>query len=797
MLISLHWLADHLDLQDLPVEELSRLLTFAGVEVEGVRQQGVASPLIVVAQIRSFQKHPDADKLSVCEVDGGQAAPLQIVCGAKNFKEGDKVPLALEGAVLPGDFTIKKGKLRGVESQGMMCSGRELGLSADHEGLLILPPDAPVGTPLREYLGSDTLVEIEVTPNRPDLLSHEGLARELAALTGRARRSPEVKVASGQVAQGEEIALHAAEACPFYTARIIRGVKVGPSPDWLRRKLEAIGLRPINNVVDITNYVLHDLGQPLHAFDLAKLSGGLTVRYATEGEAFAALDGKTYALTPEDLVIADQQKALALAGVMGGEDSGVTEVTRDVLLESAYFQASGIRRTSRRLGLSSDSSYRFERGVDPEKVERASARAVELILELAGGVAEDTVKIAGTAPVLTGDVTLSGNHVRRLLGSSISDAEVADILTKLGLQANGEGETVSWKVPSYRADLQRPVDLIEEVARVAGLDGVPTRTQAHFALPSEEDAHYDALLQLKHVLAARGFCEARTIKLVSAAQKEEALGFDRRRLEPLALKNPLSDEHTHLRPSLIPGLLAVAEHNVRQGAEALRFFEAGTVFATSTKPGTGSAEFQALALVLSGPVAPSSWVETSPAVASFADLRGAVEALLPGGGLRCKAIEHPRLVLAVEFSVQGKVIGLGGQLAPARVRQFGGRHPVYVAELNLAALEKVTTQARRYVELPRFPAVTRDVALEMDESTAHAQIEECFAKHIKEALLHSVELFDVFSDPTGMKLPLGRKSLAYSLTYRDPARTLEAKEVDAVHARVVATLTAKLPVSVR
>ncbi|MFN0128012.1 MAG: phenylalanine--tRNA ligase subunit beta [Verrucomicrobiales bacterium] len=802
MLISLNWLSDHLDLKGLSVEELSRLLTFAGVEVEGIEHKGVSSDRVVVAQILESAAHPDADKLSVCRVDGGQGGPWQIVCGAKNFKVGDKVPLALDGAVLPGDFKIKKGKLRGVESQGMMCSGKELGLGDDHDGLLILPADAPIGKPLGEYLGSDTLVEIEVTPNRPDLLSHFGLARELSALRGVAMReaNPGLQaVGPGQTDGGPTIQLRS-EACPYYTARLIRGVKVGPSPAWLKAKLESIGLRPINVVVDITNYILHDLGQPLHAFDLGKLRGGVIVRHAVEREAFKALDENTYLLTPDDLVIADHDGPVALAGVMGGTESGVTAVTTDVLLESAYFVPASVRRTSRRLGLTSDSSYRFERGVDPAMIDVASERAAQLIVELAGGTVDGGLRVAGTCPNFTGEVPLSGDHVRKLLGSTISNDEIAAILAGLGLrrqESGGAGHSMIWAVPSHRQDLRRPVDLIEEVARVAGLDGIPSRTEAPFATPSADDVSYDFQLALKTRLAALGFCEAQTIKLISSSQLNDSLGIDRRRVEPLALKNPLSEDHTHARPSLLPGLLAVAAHNARQGAAALRFFEVGTVFAASPNPKAGSAEAQALAIMLSGPHAPSSWLKKGPYPSDIFDLRGVLEQVMGRPDLRLKKSDHPLLVLGAEVMLGGKVVGLAGQVQPARARALDAPHPIFVAELNLAALEKALGTSRRYAEIPRFPASTRDVALEVAADFAHGQIDDFFARQVKEPLLVEVALFDVFSDPEGIRVPAGRKSLAYSLTYRDPGRTLESSEVDAVHRRVVDALTGKLPVSVR
>jgi phenylalanyl-tRNA synthetase beta chain len=393
---------------------------------------------------------------------------------------GDKVPVALPGAELPGGFQIKEGKLRGIASLGMMCSGRELGLSDDHAGLLILDPNAAnVGTPFRELVEPDVLLDLEITPNRPDLLSHLGLARELAALTGlplKGEAHHAVTDLKTRAATADEIRLDAPEACPLYIARIIRGVKVGPSPEWLQKRLHSIGLRPINNLVDITNYILMEMGQPLHAFDLAKLNGGIVVRHAAEGETLVALDGQTCTLQPDDLVIADQSKPLAIAGVMGGLDSGVTETTTDVLLEVAYFQPSGIRRTSRRLSLHTDSAYRFERGADPHQALGAADAATRLILAIAGGKTEDIAVVAGAAPALVSEVELDETRARQLLGiPSFTADEGHGILEKLGLIKKDASDLASrWQIPSYRLDLQRPVDLIEELARVLGLDRVPS-----------------------------------------------------------------------------------------------------------------------------------------------------------------------------------------------------------------------------------------------------------------------------------------------------------------------------------
>ena len=437
--------------------ELVELLTLAGVEVEAVHRRGADIAQVVVGQILESGPHPNADRLSVCKVDAGDGQVLQIVCGAKNYRVGDKAPLALPGAVLPGDFTIKVGKLRGVESQGMMCSAKELGLGEGHEGLLILPADAPVGRPIGELFPADVVLELEVTPNRGDLLSHFGIAREIAALRGMGVMGAMGDMGGMSTAAGTRVAIQAGEACPFYTARRIRGVKVGASPEWMRVRLEAVGIRAINNIVDVTNYVMLERGQPLHAFRRSAYRGGkINVRSAAEGEAFRALDGKTYSLSPEDLVIANGA-AMAIAGVMGGEESGVTEATTDILLESALFSPQAVRRTSRRLGLASDSSYRFERGVDPAGVLAASQRATQLILEVAGGVAEPQVETRGPAAGGRRTVALRPGRCAALLGVEVPVARIDSILTGFGLrrQPDGHGHPIVPPGPHPRGGSDR------------------------------------------------------------------------------------------------------------------------------------------------------------------------------------------------------------------------------------------------------------------------------------------------------------------------------------------------------
>ncbi|MEP6604423.1 MAG: phenylalanine--tRNA ligase subunit beta, partial [Spartobacteria bacterium] len=432
MKFSVNWLREIVDLPE-KIDTLAELLTLAGVEIEGIEERGAKIDKVVVAQINASSQHPNADRLSVCEVDDGSGTKRQIVCGAKNYKVGDKVPLALPGAKLPNGLEIKKSKLRGVESEGMLCSPIELGLGEDTSGLLILSPEAKIGAPIVDLFPSDTILDVEITPNRGDLLSHYGLAREIAALSATPAPAPQTRPVKPVEFKKGSIDISAPKECPFYSIRKIDKVKVGPSPDWLRAKIEAAGIRSINNIVDISNFVMLELGQPTHAFDADKLKGGINVRLARDGEKFLALDGKTYSLTPHDLVIADNERAVGIGGVMGGEESGVTASTKNVLLEAAYFLPANIRRTARTLNLPSDASYRFERGVDPGMILRASERAAELIREIAGGNPANEISVAGELPENPADVSLAYDKCDRVLGVTVEPKRVDEILTRFGL----------------------------------------------------------------------------------------------------------------------------------------------------------------------------------------------------------------------------------------------------------------------------------------------------------------------------------------------------------------------------
>src|SRR6266567_12982 len=597
MKFSVNWLREFVESPP-SIDALAELLTMSGVEIEAIEKRSADFDRVVVAQIIESKPHPNADRLTVCVVDDGSGTKRQIVCGAKNYKVDDKVPLALPGAELTGGLKIRASKLRGVESEGMLCSAKELGVAEDAAGLLILSPEAKIGTPIRDLFPPDTILDVEITPNRGDLLSHFGLAREIAALTNKTvvaapktfGAEPKQSAADDGGNYNNGVKISAPQACPFYSARRIEKVKVGPSPDWLRAKIESVGIRSINNVVDVSNLVMLELGQPTHAFDADKLSGAINVRLAREGEKFLALDGKTYALTPENLVIADDERAVGIAGVMGGEESGVTESTRNVLLESAYFLPASIRRTARELNLPSDASYRFERGVDPEMVLRASARAAELIREIAGGVPAKEINVAGKLPANPPEVSLSYEKYDRVIGIVIKPKTVDEILSGFGLRKMSAAKTSKWKIPSYRRDLQRDVDLIEEVVRAYGADKIPGTDRSAFVPSSAADDAYDRTRVIYQRLLVEGLSEVRTSSLIARSEVAKTNGA-------IELRNPLSEDHVALRTSLIAGLLGAVARNIRAGAERIALFEIGNTFASPT-----GQQQRKLAIVLCGQV---------------------------------------------------------------------------------------------------------------------------------------------------------------------------------------------------
>lgn len=760
MKISLEWLAQYLQLP-VSVDALAATLTDGGTEVVGFVTRGEVPEKVVVGQILSSEQHPNADRLSVCRVDDGSGEPRQIVCGAKNYRVGDKVPLALPGAALGPDFKIKAGKLRGVASEGMMCSAKELGLAEDAEGLLILPTEAEVGSPVGRLFPPDTVLELEVTPNRPDLLGYLGVAREISALNGGILKAcADIQLPPEAQAPPERLRIED-PGCAFYSARIIRGVRIGPSPGWLADRLIASGLRPINNVVDVTNYVLLETGHPLHAFDLAKLSGGIFVRSAHEGETLAGLDGASYKLRSHDLVIADQARSVALAGVMGGSETGVGMETVDILLESAWFEPSRIRRTSRELGCSTDSSYRFERRANPEGVLAASARAVELMLQTAGGSADQEVLTTGDIPDNGREVSLVNQHCRNLLGLDIDDEEIDGTLNRLGLARTTEG---TWKIPAFRPDLTRAVDLIEEVIRVAGIGRVPSRLRGIPAASSLADLRHDRAELLRSRLRGQGFNEARTSHFVSADALARA-GVDG--ASSVAIRNPLGAEQALLRPVLQAGLLTAMAHNLRHGTDAVRLFELGRVFSAD-----GEEERMVLGLVTTGPSEPATW-RTPADDAGLYDIKGVLEAALgkltfshqAGGGLG--------LGIVGEQGVKGSL----QRLPKALAREHDARAAVYYAEIHVGPWLETPPPTVRVQPLPRFPAVQRDLSIILPRAIPYAEVHAAL-ENAQVPDLDSIALKDVFKDDAGASLPAESRALTVALTFRSASRTLTSEEID-------------------
>ena len=816
MKVTLNWLKEYVDF-DWTAEQLAERLTMLGLEVEGIEQRPGQFEGVVVAQVLSRDRHPNADRLSVCRVADGKGE-RQIVCGAQNFQAGDKVPLILPGATLPpkageAPFTIKVGKIRSVESHGMMCSADELGIDPEaighrrEDGLLLLRPDATVGQGLAEYLGRsgpDVVFDLEVTPNRPDLNSVVGIAREIAAITGNPLRLPATafpESAETPVTSRVAVQLDAPDLCPRYTARVLHGVRVGPSPAWLQSRLEMVGLRSINNVVDVTNFVMLETGQPLHAFDRRLVSNGpdgiptVVVRRAQAEEKFTTLDGVERALGTDMLLIADPVKGIALAGIMGGQNTEIRPDTTDVLLESAWFDPVSIRRTSKSLGLRTDASYRFERGADIGAADFASRRAARLILETSGGSAATGVVDAQAAPSPAREIALRPRRIREVLGIDVPEEQVLRHLRALGLETlevpPSEPGTVTYRIPTFRVDLKREVDLVEEVARLHGVDRIPSTTPRGAVGGHPFDAVYDVLMELRRLLAGLGLNEAQGQTLI-AGQLASLPGTP-----AVRLANPLSSDMDVLRPSLLPGLLDILRHNSSRRNAHVQLFELGRVFQPGAK---GATEGWRLAIVLTGARHPAFWSgEGRDAACDIYDLKGVVESVLESFGLRGVAFQRREsptdlFIESATVALGGKLeLGQLGQVQPAIARRHDLREAVLMAELNLDQLLSKRNAARSFKALPAFPSSQRDIAMIVPESVTHDAVLQA-VKQAKPGNLEAVELFDVFR---GRHVPEGSKSLAYSFTYRAADRTLKDEEVTAEHQKVVETFRRVLNAGIR
>ena len=803
MRISYNWLSEYVQLP--APEELARRLTAVGLEVEAIERTGANLTGIVAARIVASEKHPDAEKLSVTRVDAGQGEPLQIVCGAKNYQVGDVVPLATVGTVLPGGTRIEKAKLRGVESSGMLCSAKELGLADQASGLLLLDRATAPGTPISKALAlEDVLLEVNVTPNRPDALSHVGIAREVAAALGLKVRLPAPALAESGPPAGDavKVRIEAPDRCARYAARVIEGVKIGPSPTWLARRLEACGVRSISNVVDATNFVLLELGHPLHAFDLEKVAGReIVVRTARPGEKIVTLDGKERVLSLDDLLIADRDRGSALAGVMGGGDSEISAGTTRVLLESAWFQPAGIRGTARRHGLATEASYRFERGADPGMVIPAVDRCAAMIAELAGGTVRPGVVDAHPREVRPPQVRLRWHRPAEVLGMDVPREDARRILAGLGFEERAsDAEGATFQVPSWRADVSIEEDLIEELVRTKGYDAIPETLPRNAVQTPVEPREAQALARIRTALEAAGFSEAVNFSFVAARELEPfgssiATGDGSGRALGIALKNPISAELSVMRTTLVPSILKNAAHNRRQRVDDVRLYEIASIYHPHPDPkDRPSAESVEIAGVLVGRRSPVSWAAASDGV-DFYDAKAAVVAVLEALGIEATWRSpragwlHPRTSAAV---VRGEeVLGDVGELHPAVAAAFELPRGVQAFRLSFDALLREARLVPQHRPIPRFPAVLRDLAVVVDDRTPAAAVEAVVRA---EPLVESVTLFDVYR---GAPLPAGKKNLALAISYRAADRTLTDAEADAAHARIVKRLGESLGAELR
>lgn len=810
MKVSLKWLSEYVEVPE-DLKAFCDRLDLTGTGVEGIDRTGDIYDHVVTGQILEKVAHPDSDHMWVTKVDVGSAnvdkdgnpEPLQIVCGAQNFNQGDHVVVATIGAVLPGDFKIKKSKLRGVVSCGMNCSARELGIGSDHDGIMILPEDAPVGMPLADYLNlSDTILDLEITPNRPDCLSMVGMAREVGAMYAIDAKNPLAEMEAAlkedndmpSIDELATVTVEDVDRCPRYTARVIKNVKVGPSPDWLAERVTAAGARSINNVVDVTNYILFLFGQPLHAFDYDKLvdetgKANVVVRAAKKGEKLQTLDGEERELTEDMTVIATPEKAVGLAGVMGGFDTEVTDETTTILLEAATFEPGRTSRTSRNLGLISEASMRYERRVDDVEIDRMSAAAAQLLADVSGGVVVPGLIDVYNTKTEVDTLDFRIPRFQAMMGESIPRDFIIDMLQRLGCTVDSTQEdTLKVVPPTFRPDLEREIDLYEEVLRLYGMDRIPSTLPGgpgRVGIKTEAQRTMD---KINNTLRACGLNETMTYSFADPHELEqlrmptEGMGI------PVELLNPLNAEQSVMRQSIIPGLMRSIAYNQSRGVHNIQLYETGVVF-FGAEGKKSPKERNRVAAVMAGAMNDPAWNQQAVPF-DFFDGKGVIESLMRELALakpRFKALsaeEAPHLQpgRAAQVLDGGTVLGWVGEIHPLACEAYEVQAPVVAFELDLDALIKCARPARDYVNVPVFPAVTMDVAFVVDEEVTHEKL----LRSITSAggkLLDTAQLFDVYRDEE--RLGAGKKSMAYALEYRAADRTLTTEEVDKQHARLI------------
>ena len=806
MKLSYNWLKDYLEF-DLTPQQVADAITSIGIEVDSVEEQeeipgGLKG--VVVAEVVECEPHPDSDHLHITKVNAGTGELLTVVCGAPNVAAGQKVLFAQLGTVLPGDFKIKKSKIRGVESFGMICAADELGIGEDHSGIMVLEPEAAVGTPAAEYLHlkKEAVIEYEITANRVDAASHIGVARDLYAYLKLhnlpcALHYPDVSAFREGEGEGLPVDVQDAKGAPRYCGLTIKGVKVGPSPEWLQKKLIAIGSRPIDNIVDVANFILFELGQPLHTFDADKVRGGrVIVRRAAEGEKITTLDEVERKLSATDMVIADSEGAMCIAGVFGGSESGVTSETRNVFLESAYFDPGSIRKTSKRQQLQTDASFRYERGVDPNLAPYALRRAALLIQDVAGGEIVGKVQEFYPETIEKKKIDLDYARICRFIGKEIGHDTIENILTWLGydfLEKREGGATVA--APSYMVDVYRECDVVEEILRIYGYNNVDLPSNMRMSVNATPSPEPEAIRNgISNFLAANGFTEIMNNSLTKGDYYKNLETFPAEKC--VTIVNPLSQDLNVLRQSLIPGGLEVVAYNANRQINSIKAFEYGSVYCRKPEvDGTtlaGYEEHPCFALFLSG-TPEKSW-RVEPMKGNFYQLKGYLELLLRRFGVDIYSLGRgaaPKDIFSEGISYclpgpQGKQLAVIGTVAPAFARRFGVKQPVFAAEINWNTLfELVKRDKVTFSELPKYPEVRRDLALLLDESVQYADL-LASAKRVAKKLLKSVTLFDVYR---GDKIPAGKKQYAIGFVLQDQDHTLTDAEVEKVVSKLLSTFT--------
>lgn len=799
MKISLNWLKEYIDLTGITTEKIVSNLTMSGLEVEDVIDQNKLYKDFIVALVKETQKHPNADKLSVCKVFDGKSE-LQVICGAPNVKAGQKVVFAPIGTIIPnGEFEINKAKIRGVESHGMICAEDELLLSDDHSGIMVLNDKLEPGTKITDALNlNDVIFEIAVTPNRPDALSHIGVARDLSAIFERILRLPAIDLAE----QGKEIGnLASVEIedkvnCPRYIAKVVTDVHIKESPRWLKEKLESIGLRPINNIVDITNFVLHEIGQPLHAFDLDKLNQNKIIVRSTNSEiAFTTLDSKERKLPSGTLMICDGNSEVAIAGVMGGENSEITESTKNILIESAYFNPSSIRRTSKALGLSTDASYRFERGTDPNITKYAAERAAQLACELAGGKIAKGIIDVYPELIQPKEIKIRISRTNKILGYEVPDEKIKSILSHLGLALKPlDDDTLLVSVPTFRPDIEREIDLIEEVARINGYDNIPTVSKINITLEKKiDETEFDEKVRL--TASALGFFEMINNPLQSLEEAKISGN-------PIKITNPLSADMEYLRTSLLSGALNTVAKNIRQGVKDLKLFELGNVFNkkddNEIKSFDDFEEKQKLLILITGNDREKSWNDEQR-FSDFYLLKGYINSFINKIALDNVLIDSyyssANQIYAYYFTKNFNkvIVGTGGKISNDVLKKFDIHQDVYSFEFDLTQIKLIESKEKLYKEPLKYPKITRDFAFIFDNSVKYLDVKN-FILQKSSNLLKTVDLFDVYESET---LGKNKKSLAFTLEFFDERRTLTEQEVEADFNNLIKLITKEFNAQLR